>query len=91
MELALETLVHTATGLDVHAPTLTREQRAICRLCVDPVSVAEVSARADLPLGVARVVLDDMARDGLVVLHVASTDRPGLELMERVLRGLQRL
>lgn len=89
--LAVETLVQTASALDVPSAGIPEEQRAICRLCVMPISVAEVSARIDLPLGVTRVVLDDMARGGLVVLHLASDDRPSRELLERVLDGLQRL
>jgi len=87
--LAVETLVETASGAESRG--VPQEQQAICRLCVRPISVAEVSARIALPLGVVRVLLDDMAGDGLVVLHVASTDRPDLALMERVLDGLQRL
>jgi len=87
--LAMETLVETATGGESRA--VSPEQRTICRLCVRPISVAEVSARAALPLGVARVLLDDMADDGLVVLHIAPTGRPDRALMERVLDGLQRL
>lgn len=89
--LAVETLVQTASALDVPAAGIPEEQRAICRLCVMPISVAEVSARIDLPLGVTRVVLDDMARGGLVVLHQQADDRPSRELLERVLDGLQRL
>ncbi|MEJ2862053.1 DUF742 domain-containing protein [Actinomycetospora flava] len=89
--LAIETLVQTASALDVPTTAMPEEQRAICRLCVMPISVAEVSARVDLPLGVTRVVLDDMARGGLVVLHLPSDDRPSRELLERVLDGLQRL
>lgn len=89
--LAVETLVQTASALDLPAAGIPEEQRTICRLCVMPISVAEVSARVDLPLGVTRVVLDDMARGGLVVLHLPSDDRPSRELLERVLDGLQRL
>ncbi|GAA4935336.1 uncharacterized protein DUF742 [Actinomycetospora succinea] len=91
--LAVETLVQTASALDIPTAGIPEEQRTICRLCVMPISVAEVSARVDLPLGVTRVVLDDMARGGLVVLHLqaSSDDRPSRELLERVLDGLQRL
>jgi Protein of unknown function (DUF742) len=89
--LAMETLVETAPDLDDRWRGMSQEQQTISRLCLDPVSVAEVSARIALPLGVTRVVLDDMARGGLVVLHTTATDRPSRELMERVLDGLQRL
>ncbi|GLZ49021.1 hypothetical protein Acsp06_52060 [Actinomycetospora sp. NBRC 106375] len=87
--LALETLVHTDGAAELR--TLSGERRTICELCLRPISVAEVSARAALPLGVVRVLLDDMAGAGLVVLHGATADRPDRALLERVLDGLQRL
>jgi hypothetical protein len=63
-------------------------------LCTSPRSVAEVAALASLPLGVARVLLADMARVGVIRVHknaATSDGRPGLALMERVLAGLHRL
>ena len=66
-------------------------QRAIATLCRDILSIAEISARLDLPLGVTRVLVGDMADGGLVVLHrpAAVGDRPDLALLQRVLYGLQ--
>jgi hypothetical protein len=42
---------------------------------------------------VARVLVGDMAQEGLVRVHQAqtSTDRPDLALMQRVLNGLRNL
>jgi hypothetical protein len=85
----METLVHATASLEPRS--LSHEQRTICELCPRPISVAEVSARAALPLGVVRVLLDDMAHAGLVILHAPPSDRPDRALMERVLHGLQRL
>lgn len=87
--LALETLVQAIAhdgGRHAGGP-----EHSICRVCVRPVSVAEIAARCDLPLGVTRVLLDDMARAGLVRIHASSPDRPDRVLMERVLDGLRRL
>ena len=59
-----------------------------------PKIVAEVAALLSLPLGVARVLLGDMASNGTVTVHqTASTpgNAPDLALMERVLSGLRRL
>jgi hypothetical protein len=57
--------------------------------------VAEVAALLAIPLGVARVLLGDMAGLGLVIVHqtASSTGKggPDLALMERVLSGLRRL
>jgi hypothetical protein len=66
----------------------------VAELCREPRSVAEVAALLTLPLGVARVLIGDMASQGTVVVHqTASTsgDVPDMALMERVLSGLRRL
>jgi hypothetical protein len=70
------------------------EHRAVAELCDDPRSVAEVAALLSLPLGVARVLLADMADIGLIAVHRNANrtgDAPDMALMERVLSGLRRL
>jgi hypothetical protein len=91
-DLEIEALVST-TAQGERSPKLTVEQRAIIALCRDLLSIAEVSARLDLPLGVARVVIGDMAAEGLVILHRPTTvgDRPDLALLQRVLYGLNQI
>ena len=91
-DLEIEALVST-TAMGERSPKLTVEQRAIIALCRDLLSIAEVSARLDLPLGVARVVIGDMAAEGLVILHRPTTvgDRPDLALLQRVLYGLNQI
>ena len=93
-DLAVETLVSTSDdGRDVAALT-TVEHRSVAKLCREPRSVAEVAALLSLPLGVARVVLGDMADIGLVMVHQtagSAGDVPDIALMERVLSGLRRL
>ena len=90
-DLELETLVST-TALGATSPRINGvERRAIVSLCRDLLSIAEVSARLDLPLGVARVLIGDMADQGFLILHRPTTvgDRPDLALLQRVLYGLQ--
>ena len=92
-DLELETLVST-TALGATSPKVSGvERRAIVSLCRDLLSIAEVSARLDLPLGVARVLIGDMAQEGFVILHRPTTvgDRPDLALLQRVLYGLHQL
>jgi hypothetical protein len=91
-DLEIEALVST-TAQGERSPKLKVEQRAIIALCRDLLSIAEVSARLDLPLGVARVVIGDMAAEGLVILHRPTTvgDRPDLALLQRVLYGLNQI
>src|SRR4029450_13349053 len=64
-DLELGTLGRTVTGIDEQLAGLGREQRSIAALCRELVSVAEISARLDLLLGVTRVIVDDMALQGL--------------------------
>jgi hypothetical protein len=89
-DLELETLVST-TSQGETSLTLSLERRSIALLCRDILSIAEISARLDLPLGVARVLVGDMAEEGLVTVHRPASvgDRPDLALLERVLYGLR--
>jgi Protein of unknown function (DUF742) len=93
--LELETLVQTVPGTDEQLAGLGREQRAIAALCREAVPIAEISGRLNLLLGVTRVIVGDMALQGLVRLHrpqtvVADADPP-VELLERVLHGLKNI
>jgi hypothetical protein len=93
-DLAVETLLSTtARGRDPQQVT-QYEHRMIADLCSEPKSVAEVGALLSLPLGVARVLLGDMAAHGSIVVHETASstgDAPDMALMERVLSGLRRL
>ena len=93
-DLAVETLVSTREHGPGMAVMTSEEHRAVAALCRAPRSVAEVAALLSLPLGVARVLLADMADIGLIVVHRSansSGDTPDMALMERVLSGLRRL
>lgn len=72
---------------------LTPECQAILELCRDWRSVAEISAVLQMPLGVARILITDMAVEGLVRIHQLNHDqgRPDVKLLERVLSGIRRL
>jgi Protein of unknown function (DUF742) len=71
-------------------PKLTVEQRATAVLCHEILSIAEVSARLHLPLGVIRILVGDMADEHLVMVHrpAQAGDHPDLTLLEWVLDGL---
>ncbi|GII75020.1 hypothetical protein Sru01_00020 [Sphaerisporangium rufum] len=91
--LAMETLVSSAPIMGDDLSLLTAEQEAIIVLCRSVRSVAEVSALLRVPLGVARVLIADMADEGLVRLHSPQLEqgKPDNDLLERVLSGLRRL
>ena len=93
-DLAIETLLVTSARGRAQVATLPVEHRAVAELCEQTRSVAEVAALMSLPLGVARVLLGDMAGLGLVTVHQTTSSAgsaPDLALMERVLSGLRRL
>jgi len=94
LDLAIETLVSTSQRGRDQMGLLQVEHRAVAELCEQTRSVAEVAALLSIPLGVARVLLGDMAGLNLVTVHqtASSTGRePDIALMERVLSGLRRL
>jgi Protein of unknown function (DUF742) len=92
-DLAIEALVSAAPYPPRDVTTLTPEYRAIIDLCRSWRSVAEVSALLRLPLGVTRVLIADMAHEGLLRLHQSrpADAQPDIRLLERVLSGLRKL
>ena len=74
-------------------PTDVREE--IVTLCVDRPAVAEVAARVDVPVGVARVLVGDLVLSGylrvLATLNDKSTKKDRRDLIGRTLRGLRAL
>jgi hypothetical protein len=94
LELAVEALVSTSQRGREQLAMLQVEHQAVAELCEQTRSVAEVAALLQIPLGVARVLLGDMAGDGVVTVHQSASstgNMPDLALMDRVLRGLRRL
>jgi hypothetical protein len=87
----LEALVATTSAGEGYDSARTPEAQAICDLCGRSLSVAEVAASLDVPLGVARVLIGDLVGAGLVVVHEPSDDAPDSGLLERVLGGLRKL
>jgi hypothetical protein len=73
-----------------HAGQDTVQRQRIIDLCSQPKSVAEVAALLAVPLGVARVLVGDLASDGSVVVQ-ATVGAPDIDTMRRVLVGLRRL
>ncbi|WKX74460.1 DUF742 domain-containing protein [Streptomyces sp. XD-27] len=94
-QLAIEALVHTTADPSRLQGQLPEHQR-ICQLCREIKSVAEISALLAIPLGVARILVADLAEAGLVAIHQPGGDetaggQPDVTLLERVLSGLRKL
>lgn len=94
-DLPFETIVKVTPQGAAAAPRLALERRRIIDLCGTPLSVAEISAHLHVPLGVARVLVGDLAEEGFLSSHkpqhAVTGERPDLSLLERVLDGLQAL
>ena len=95
-QLAIEALVSTTPRGRTGGFGLMPEHQRICHLCREVKSVAEVSALLSMPLGVARILVADLAEAGLVAIHQPGGDEnnggaPDVTLLERVLSGLRKL
>jgi hypothetical protein len=94
-DIAIEAILVTTFRGRQEGMYAGRDKHNIAMMCDGrPQSLAEVSARMRLPLGVTRVLVSDMTIEGLLSLH-EPTDEDNyddrLEMLERVLSGLRRL
>jgi hypothetical protein len=87
----LEALVVTSLAGERYDRTRSPEAQAICELCTHSRSVAEIAAHLQIPFGVTRVLVGDLADSGLVLVHGESEETPNADLLERVLSGLYKL
>ena len=83
METQVTTTAMAAPG------RLPPEKRAIVTLCTEPHSVAEISARLKMHLGVTRILVGDLRAAGQLDVHVLENDFPDPETIMRVIRGLR--
>jgi hypothetical protein len=92
-QLEIEAMVAAAHYEAGDLSRLSPECRAILEFCRDWRSVAEISAVLQMPLGVARILVADMAIESLVRIHQINhaQGRPDIKLLERVLSGIRRL
>jgi hypothetical protein len=82
-------VIATRAGLIAH-PALTYEPREVLAASTTPLSIAELAAHLKLHLGVVRILVDDLAAQGLVaVLRPAHGQRTDIDTMRRVIRGLR--
>ena len=74
-------------------PGFQPEHRALVEFAQEPISVAELSARLDLALGVVRVLLGDLLAAGLIEMYEppASAQSPDDNILKAVANGLRAL
>jgi hypothetical protein len=92
-ELHLETLVTATEFASRFGTALRMESFAIIAMSGRPISVAEIGATLQVPMGVARVLVSDLAGAGYLrvspAISVDINGRPGREILERLLNGLR--
>ena len=90
--LAVEAMLETTPR--GRASELGFEQGEILGRCVVPCSIAELAVHLHVPVGVARVLVGDLVRDGLLEVHQLDLELDALTdrvVLERVLAGLEAL
>lgn len=88
--LRMETVV-TTTPPALRAP-LGFEHAHIVQLCRRPMSLAELAAALDVPIGTAQELVADLICDGLLVVHAqVYGDQPSVELLVRLHQGMRHL
>jgi hypothetical protein len=94
-DLPIETIVVGVGPLDPLPAHLPSEASAMLTLCRDPMSIAELAARARVPVGVARVLVADLDELGLVRLgrgaDAGAGEQDNVALLERLLDGIRAL
>jgi hypothetical protein len=91
-DLPLETLAVATDSGQARASSLQIERRAIVEMCARPQSVVEVAAQLKVPIGVARVLVSDLAAAGYLAVHLPQTtgdDRQDTAILEQLLEGLR--
>ncbi|WP_245930535.1 DUF742 domain-containing protein [Allonocardiopsis opalescens] len=73
--------------------TLDPEHLTILSLCRQPISVAELAAQLDLPMGVVKVLLGDLLDRGDILARAPApvARLPELNVLQAVLDGISRL
>jgi Protein of unknown function (DUF742) len=69
-DIGLHTQVTTRIEDPYTTYGLASELRAIVALCVEPMSIAEISARLGLHLGVTKILVGDLRAGGYLDVHV---------------------
>lgn len=93
-DLQLEALVTTSEQGRRHEGVWRVEHRRICDFCTQARTLADIVAEIGLPIGVVKVLVADMARAGLVLVHqpgLAFGDQSSQEFTDRLLHGLREL
>jgi hypothetical protein len=91
-QLLVETMISVPNYDPEFSATLLPESHTVYEQARKPVSLAELSALLTIPLGVIRVLVSDLAADGVIFIHPTGyAYRYDHNILERVLDGLNKL
>ena len=89
--IGLEAQIQASTRASSHLGAYRWEAARLIELVQVPTALMEVAARLELPIGVTRVLVTDLVRDGAVVVHVPQPTQSFASLLEKVLDGVRNL
>jgi hypothetical protein len=88
----LVSMITAVRGSPSDLDGLEPEHLTLLRLCRLPISLADLAADMDLPLGVVRILLADVRQRRLIAVHhPAPTQLTDPQLLREVADGLRRL
>jgi hypothetical protein len=85
-DIAVEALVVTRTGAD--GTTLSSEKALILDACRSPIAIAEIAVKLSVPIGIARVLVSDLAHTNHVEVCATATTTD-VALVRRLIAGVR--
>jgi hypothetical protein len=89
--IGLEAQIQANTRASSHLGAYRWEAAKLIELVQTPTALVEVAARLKIPIGVTRVLVADLVRDGAVVVHIPQRTQSFTSLLEKVLDGVRSL
>lgn len=91
-ELLVETMISVPAYDLSFSESLLPESQAVYERARETVSIAELSATLSIPLGVIRVLISDLAGQGMIFIHpTGHAYRYDHDVLARILDGLNKL
>lgn len=90
VDFPIETLIVTSAEGEKASSRLGFEQAHVIEVCRAARSVAEIASLVAIPLGVARVILGDLAEEGLIKVYEPGS-RDDTALLRRLIDGIRAL
>jgi hypothetical protein len=90
VDFAIETLVVTSEEGERAAGQLDFERRRLVELCTAARSIAEIASTLSVPLGVARVLVGDLADERFLKVYEPGS-RDDTALIRRLIDGIRAL